>query len=229
MRRGFVDGYVVMEVSLSDTRVDILRHEGVPFSLIGRVGNNDGLNYVDLDFEHVVEVALDHLIELGHRSIALISRENSAIGDYGPTTRMRSSFDRRMAEDGFTGRVYTAPANPAVGPDVFNRVLAEQPDVTAVITPNTEAIPGMFRAAQQKTIQVPEQLSILGVLSPRVAEFLNPPITAVDFPVEEMGRRGVDFLIDQLEGGVTRPQQLVLRSTLTIRASTGPRRDRVLA
>jgi DNA-binding LacI/PurR family transcriptional regulator len=112
---------------------------------------------------------------------------------------------------------------------VFNLVLAEQPDVTAVITPNTEAIPGMFRAAQQKTIQVPEQLSILGVLSPRVAEFLSPPITAVDVPAEEMGRRGVDFLIDQLEGGVPQPQQLVLRSSLTIRASTGPRRDRVLA
>jgi DNA-binding LacI/PurR family transcriptional regulator len=229
MRRGVVDGYVVMEVSLTDSRVNILQYEQVPFSLIGRVGNNDGLNYVDLDFEHAVDVGLDHLLGLGHRSIALVCRGVGAVGDYGPTARMQLSFNRRMAAGEFNGRIYTAAADPAAGTDVFNRIIVDQPEVTALITSNTEAIPGVVRAARQRNIEVPEQLSILGVLSPRVAEFLNPPITAVDFPVEEMGRRGVDFLIDQLEGGVTRPQQLVLRSTLTIRASTGPRRDRVLA
>jgi DNA-binding LacI/PurR family transcriptional regulator len=63
------------------------------------------------------------------------------------------------------------------------------------------------------------------VLSPRTAELLVPPLTSVDFPAEAMGRDGVEFLIDSLEGGDDQPQQKLFQPSITVRASTGIARD----
>lgn len=227
LRRGFVDGFVVMEVSLSDPRVDLLIKEKAPFALIGRRQDNTGQSFVDLDFEHAIEIAVEHLAGLGHRTIAVICRNDGSRNDYGPTARMRQSFNRLKELQGLRGDVFTCAAHPAAGAELLDTILKELPDVTAMITSNTESITGLFRSAHEKQIVVPDDLSIVGLISSRVAEFLRPAITAVDFPVEEMGRKGVDFLIDQLEGGVSEPQQLVLRSSVIIRATTGPASKRI--
>ncbi len=52
-------------------------------------------------------------------------------------------------------------------------------------------------------------------------------LTAIDFPAAEMGRRGAEMLIQQLEGKLTAPVQLVLRVGLKIRQSSGPYRPRI--
>jgi DNA-binding LacI/PurR family transcriptional regulator len=222
IRRGFVDGYLVMEVSLADPRIELLSSANVPFALIGRPRELSGLHLVDLDFEHAIAIAVDHLYQLGHRAIAVLCRTDGPLKDYGPTFRMRRSFEEQQRKLGINGVFRTCEANPAAGETAVDRILHEHPDITAIISSNTESIPGVFRAATERGIAVPADLSILGIVSPRIAEFLSPSVTTVDFPAEEMGRRGVDFLIDQLEGRVETPQQLVLRSSVTIRSSTGP-------
>ncbi len=220
LRRGFVDGYILMEVSLSDPRIDLLQRTNVPFALIGRRADNSGLHLVDLDFEHSIQIAIEHLRGLGHDSIGLLCRSNGELHDYGPTVRMRRQFDAEICQHGLTGRYYACAANPEAGTNVFKAIIRKQPGITALICSNTEAITGVIRGAIGHSVSIPNDLSIIGLLSPRLAEFLNPPITAVDFPAGEMGRRGVDFLIDQLEGRTGNPQQLVIRSTVTVRSST---------
>jgi DNA-binding LacI/PurR family transcriptional regulator len=64
------------------------------------------------------------------------------------------------------------------------------------------------------------------LLSKRNAEMMNPMLTAIDFPAAEMGRRGAEMLIQQLEGKLAAPVQLLLRVGLTIRQSSGPYRPR---
>ncbi|MGB3306456.1 MAG: LacI family DNA-binding transcriptional regulator [Thermomicrobiales bacterium] len=220
LHRGFVDGYLVMEVALTDPRVDLLMQKQVPFALIGRRADNTGLHFIDLDFEHAIELAMTHLISLGHRSIGLLCRFDGDLHEYGPTVRMSNRF-RHVADNyGICGTVATCPASPGAGDDALNAVLASQPNLTALVCSNTESITGILRSAAELGRKIPDDLSLVGIISPRLAEFLTPPITAVDFPAAEMGRRGVDLLIDQLEGSVDAPQQLVLRSSVTVRGST---------
>jgi DNA-binding LacI/PurR family transcriptional regulator len=222
IRRGFVDGYLVMEISLGDPRIDLLASAGVPFALIGRPRHLDGLHLVDLDFEHAITLAVQHLHELGHRHLALFCRSDGPMRDYGPTFRMRQRFQQEMQRLGTHGIFAMSDATPAAGAQLLLDTLRKHPDTTAIISSNTESIPGVFRAASDQGISIPDDLSILGIVSPRIAEFLSPPVTTVDFPAEAMGRYGIDFLIDQLEGRSTGPQQLILQSHVTTRSSTGP-------
>jgi DNA-binding LacI/PurR family transcriptional regulator len=222
IRRGFVDGYLVMEISLGDPRIDLLTNSGVPFALIGRPRDLTGLHLVDLDFEHAIAIAVEHLHGLGHRHIALFCRSDGPLRDYGPTFRMRQSFEREMQHFGIHGVFAMSEATPAAGALLLLDTLRKHPETTAIISSNTESIPGVFRAASDLGISIPAALSILGIVSPRIAEFLSPPVTTVDFPAEAMGRYGIDFLIDQLEGRASQPQQLILQSQVTTRSSTGP-------
>jgi DNA-binding LacI/PurR family transcriptional regulator len=53
----------------------------------------------------------------------------------------------------------------------------------------------------------------------------TPALTSVDFPFDELGRLGTQILIQQLEGAETAPSQLLLKPPLTIRASSGTRKN----
>ena len=222
IRRGFVDGYLVMEISLGDPRIDLLANAGAPFALIGRPRNLDGLNLVDFDFEHAVTLAVAHLYDLGHRHVALFCGSDGPMRDYGPTFRMRQSFQREYQRPGMHGIFAMCDSTPVAGAQLLLETLRKYPETTAIICSNTECLPGVFRAASDHGIAIPADLSILGIVSTRIAEFLSPPVTTVDFPAEAMGQFGVDFLIDQLEGRTTEPQQRILRSEITTRSSTAP-------
>ena len=75
-QQGRVDGLILMEVHLHDSRVELLKKQQYPFSLIGHCANNDGISFVDLDFEHAVATAVDHLVELG---VVVITRNTNLL------------------------------------------------------------------------------------------------------------------------------------------------------
>lgn len=224
--RGFVDGYILMEIDLNDERVDLLKARRLPFTMIGHCADNSGLSYVDLDFARSVELGVEHLTQLGHRHFAMVNRTSAdPVSGYGPSVRSRLAFEEQMALHGFSGRVFACEATPEAGAETLNLILDECPGTTAIIAMNAEAASGVLRGAANRGVSIPGDLSVFGMLSPLTAELLVPPVTAVDFPAEAMGRSGVDFLIDLLEGGERKPQQLLFQPSITVRASTAIARD----
>jgi DNA-binding LacI/PurR family transcriptional regulator len=221
--QGFVDGLILMEVKLDDPRVPLLRQHGYPFALIGHCRDNDGISYVDIDFEHAVEVAVDHLTGLGHRQIALISRgaELHEAG-YGPSVRSEAGFLRVARERGIEPIVGFSDHGPLGGFETARTLLTDHPRLGAIVTLNTEAIGGIMRAIQEAELRIPDDFSVVAITSPRIAMLIAPPLTTVDFPAEEMGRLGAELLIRRLEGGDAEPIQCLLRGTLTVRGSSGP-------
>ena len=94
------DGLVLMQVSLDDWRVDLLRDNDYPFVMVGRTTTNDGLTYIDLDFEGAIVEAYAHLIALGHRQIALLTfPEERRLRGLGPAMRSLRGFN--LAVDRF--------------------------------------------------------------------------------------------------------------------------------
>src|SRR5579871_5275804 len=76
---GFFDGVVVMEVKVHDLRIPFLQRYRFPFSLIGHCADNTGLNFVDLDFEQALMMAVEHLSSLGHRHILFLNESETLI------------------------------------------------------------------------------------------------------------------------------------------------------
>lgn len=104
---------------------------------------------------------------------------------------------------------------------VTQALLALDPTPTAVIVLNAWMGRGIIRAIHERGLRIPTDISLVGILSPQVAEMIVPPLTAIDFPYKTMGYTGADLLLRQLEGETLSVQKL-LQPPLTIRQSAGP-------
>ena len=222
-RDGLVDGLILMEVSRHDRRVPLLQAAGVPFTLIGHQDENAGYSWVDLDFAGALGTAIAHLADLGHREVAFVNTAAALLAaGYGPAARSLAGFEAAVARFGLRGHHFPCDPTLDAGLALADRLLAGFPDLTAVVSINREALAALFGRAGDHGRAIPGNLSVVGILSERLARLFSPPPTTVDFPVAAMARLGTELLIRQLEGGATEPTQTLFDGALVVRKSTGP-------
>ncbi|MFV0405959.1 MAG: LacI family DNA-binding transcriptional regulator [Propioniciclava sp.] len=222
--QGLVDGVLLMEVQLHDARVDALRQQGTPYSLIGRTADTTGLHYVDIDFDRTMRLAMQHLRTLGHQRIALINGgpDEPSGHDYGVFVRIEAAYRDQVALAGDAPVVVPSTHNVASGRHAVRELLANHPTVTAVIVCDEAGSVGVTIEAGIQGRRIPEDLSILSVLSTREAASLSvPELTIVSVPAPELGRLGVESLIRQLDGPEPLPPQLCTGQFI-MGSSTGP-------
>jgi DNA-binding LacI/PurR family transcriptional regulator len=220
-RSGAIDGLILMEVRLRDPRVALLREREFPFTLIGRCEQNDGISFVDFDFEAGVDTAVAHLAQLGHRQIALVNRTPYRLAaEYGPAVRAQSGFERALVEHDVDGA--TIPCEPTyeAGKALARHLAAEWPEVTAVIVPNNDALGGLVAGSYEIGRGIPHRLSLVAMAPHKLARLFTPTMSTIDFPAVEMGRQGAEMLIRRLEGGEDRIEQILLRGELIVGGST---------
>ena len=227
VRQSLVDGVLVMEVRLRDERIELLREIGVPFSMIGRPANASDLGFVDIDFEQTTRDAVAYLVQLGHRQIAFLNHSEEAFNaGYGPSVRAAAGFDEASRAAGLTPISRFCGDTVLAGQEVFEELIHAHPEVTALMTMNERATVGVMQAAGARGWRIPDDLSLVSLVSSaRVAEMTLPPLTALTPQSAELGRLGVEMLIEQLEDGRHELVQQLLPCRLVVRGSTGPSPD----
>jgi DNA-binding LacI/PurR family transcriptional regulator len=229
IRQGLADGVIVMEVRLHDDRVDLLRENGFPFTMIGRCADTAGIAYVDIDFEKTTHEAVNYLAGLGHRHIAFLNHSQAEFDAwYGPAVRAHADFQNAIQAAGIEGVTRLCRATPAAGDVALRELLAECPDLTALIAMNDRALPGVIQAIAAQGWRIPDDFSLVAMVSSaRVAEMVMPPLTTMTAPGGELGRLSVELLIQQLETQEQPALQQLLPCRLDVRGSSGPcRRNR---
>jgi DNA-binding LacI/PurR family transcriptional regulator len=223
VRQSLVDGVLVMEVRLNDERIDLLQQIGVPFSMIGRPSEASDLSFADIDFEQTTRDGVSYLVQLGHRQIAFLNHaEETFTAGYGPSVRAAAGFEQVTRSAGLTPITRFCDDTVLAGQQAFDELIAAHPDVTAIATMNERATVGVMQAATARGWRIPDDLSILSLVSsPRVAEMTMPPLTALTPASAELGRLGVETLIGQLEEDHPELVQRLLPCRLVIRGSTG--------
>ncbi|MCX7682290.1 MAG: LacI family transcriptional regulator [Anaerolineae bacterium] len=223
-RQGLVDGVILMEVHLHDERVNLLREIGFPFSLIGRCADLAGTSYVDIDFEQTVKETVDYLSALGHTHIAFLNQSQSLFdAGYGPVVRTHACFEQAVQLAGVKGIRRFCRATPQAGYETFSELLTKCPDLTALVTMNERAVPGVMQAVADRGWRIPDDFSLVVIVSSaRMAEMMTPPLTTTDAPAAELGRLGAELLIQQLEAQEQGIQQSLLPCRLVVRGSSGP-------
>lgn len=221
---GQVDGVVVMEIGLVDERIGLLGEAGVPFALIGRPERSGRLPYVDIDFDATLGAALEHLAGLGHRTIGLISGvESEAASRHGPSQRVIWAFDTAIGSHGLVGVTRPCTDTPGAGREIFISLLADQPDMTALISMRDLATVGVLDAIEAHGRRVPDDFSVLAILcSSAVAALCRPRLTALVPQIRRLAENAVDELIDRIEGRPPARRPRLLPSMLQLGASTGP-------
>jgi DNA-binding LacI/PurR family transcriptional regulator len=224
IRQGLADGVIVMEVRLQDDRVDLLRENGFPFTMIGRCADTTGIAYVDIDFEQTTHDAVRYFAGLGHRHIAFLNHSQAEFdAGYGPAVRAHADFQNAIQAAEIQGVTRLCRATPAAGAVALRELLAECPDLTALIAMNDRALPGVIQAIADQGWRIPDDFSLVAMVSSaRVAEMVMPPLTTMTAPGAELGRLSVELLIQQLETQEQPALQELLPCRLEVRGSSGP-------
>jgi DNA-binding LacI/PurR family transcriptional regulator len=114
-------------------------------------------------------------------------------------------------------------ASPQAGYETFKTLLEEHPDLTAAITMNDRANPGIMRAVAERDWKIPEDFSIMALVSSvRMAEMMVPRLTTMEPPSAELGRLAVELLIKHLEGTSDENPRVLIPCRLVVGESTGP-------
>jgi len=169
-------------------------------------------------------LALDHLWELGHRSIICVSDDRTYDG------RLRSDLYRRfMQEHGVSDRTraYISDLDPAPSFELGQRIFAGFKDgnrPTAIYATSDTMAMGLMRAAYQARISVPDEVSVVGFDDIDFAAFTTPPLTTVSQDGVAMGRAAANLLLEMIEHNRERSdvEDVVLTPRLVVRESTAP-------
>jgi DNA-binding LacI/PurR family transcriptional regulator len=230
IKRGFIEGVILMEIRMRDPRVAIMKERGYPFVMIGHGHDNspenDGTSFVDLDFPAAIRTSVEHLVSLGHQDLALLNIGPAMKQGAAYAVRATQSFEQCIAQLGLQGQTYPCPPDPQKGYELVRSILEERPQLTGIITINSWVVGSILRAVQEHGLRIPEDFSVVTMLPSHLAEMVHPAMTSIDFPYQEMGRIAAEMLIRKLDDPRALPIQTLLQVPLTIRQSTGPYKPR---
>lgn len=223
---GLVDGALLMEVQIHDPRVDRLIASRLPFALIGRTEDED-LPFVDIDFVTTIDQALAHLRSYGHRRVALVTQRTKAPSGHEPGRIMRveSAYRDAIAALGEPPAVITVAGTSAGGREAARALAEDVPEATAVILVNEGASAGLVKGSRELGRSVPGDLSVISAsTTAELGEMIEPSLTVMAAPAPQLGRLGVNALIDQLEGVQDALPHILIPCTLVPGQSVGPAR-----
>jgi DNA-binding LacI/PurR family transcriptional regulator len=221
------DAMILMEISATDWRVELLRTHQLPFVMIGRCNDNTGIRYVDIDFEKAVIAQIDHLVALGHRYIGfLAAAPNDAEHNYSPALRSLGTYRAMCAKYGLPALFRETSLDVTTIREAIRSLRVEQPQITALVTMDGSASTRLVRAVQSLNLAIPGDVSLIGAVANEVAELTTPPLTTINPLGYTIGYEAGKMLIARLEGRISEISQVLMPVQLVVRGSTGPaRRD----
>jgi LacI family transcriptional regulator, galactose operon repressor len=215
-----VDGLILATVTREDPLVSFCIKERLPTVLVNRAEKETRLSAVVSDDVGGMQLAVDHLVELGHQRIAHLA---------GPVEHStgflrRHGFMQAMASHGLTRtrppcEVATNYAREA-GADAASKLLEKHPDITAIVAANDLLALGAYDALRGHGLRCPRDISIVGHNDMPLVDMVDPPLTTVRINPKEMGKDAAELLQQAIETPTKEPRTMVLPSKLVAREST---------
>jgi DNA-binding LacI/PurR family transcriptional regulator len=221
IRQASVDGFISLGLSPDDRALEMLDRIGIPAVL---VDSDASPNHpaVNVDDAGGAEAAAQHVLELGHREIAIIVLPPTR-GQAGHTPAAsrrlagyRAALDRAGAPEPFT---VTAGVTMAAGSRAFDSLPRGRRRPTAILAMSDMAAIGLMAGARAAGLKIPDDLSVVGYDDLPMAAWTNPALTTVRQPIVEKGRLAARLLIQRMKGKVVESPP-PLGTSLVIRAST---------
>jgi LacI family transcriptional regulator len=216
-----VDGLILFAVRKNDPRIRYLNEVDFPFVVFGHDGDEAKLNWIDVDGTYGVELAVNHLAELGHENIGYLAppreqylAEQRWIGFERGMRANQLHINRELLFEGdFTEQSGQLGAH---------YLLDQSNPPTAIVCANDRMAFGTIRAIQARGLQVGKDISVVGFDDITLARYSQPPLTTVHQPVREVAVKLFDLLQRVISGDPTNELSgQLIKPTLSIRESTG--------
>lgn len=216
-----VDGVLAIALPPDDPQMTEMLGLDLPTSLIG--ASHPGVPAVVIDDVEAASTATRHLINLGHRRIAVICGTPASTPFTAEHDRLRG-FAKTMNEAGLEVdpmlELYGHFTSMG-GEQAMNALLTLRERPTAVFALSDEMAFGAMRALRRHGLVPGRDVSIIGIDGHDMSDYLE--LTTVAQPVYDLGRIAAEALVEQLRHGVAHPPGPVyLPTQLIVRGSTGP-------
>lgn len=195
-----------------------LNSKRVPFIFINRLAGNESVSSVRIDDEQATEIAVRHLIGLGHRKIAFAGGNP----DYQNTKLRHSSFIRTLSANGIApdpdyivSGEYAEESGYKMGKQLFG--LKNRP--TAVCAASDTIAIGIIRYIKDIGYSVPEDLSVIGFGNIEASEYIFPHLTTISQNAYEMGEITAHALIMMMNNPAVLRQEILIKTELIVRDS----------
>jgi len=227
IHRATVDGVVAIGLTEDHPEIGEIRRAGLPMVLVD--SNTTGVvASVDVDDEGGARLAAQHVIDLGHRDVAILAIEGpQSIGseEQGVVARRLRGYRETLAAaaiDVPADAIATGTASIAGGRTAYERVWTAGRRPTAILAMSDGMAIGAIQAIRERGQSVPGDVSVIGFDDVDLAAATDPPLTTVHQPVRGKGETAVLMLLSVIEGRDAAPGHQRLETRLVVRSSTGP-------
>lgn len=219
-----VDGVMLAPVQTDRRDIDLLERDGVPFIFLLR--HFPEIAHVDHVITDNVEggrLVTEHLLDQGHVRVGHIGGPAHTSTGQGRLTGYRQALEARgipYAAD----LVIHASYSVAGGSEAARRLLDRVDRPSAIFAATDVQAVGVFRAARDLALRVPEDVALAGGDDIELSEYLEVPLTTFHQPAREIGALAAEILISKIAGEIQPVRQVVIRPALVVRWSSGCRR-----
>ncbi|MFK7745808.1 MAG: LacI family DNA-binding transcriptional regulator [Roseobacter sp.] len=226
--RGAVDGVIVQAPTRDDPRIARLSELKIPFVVHGRASDvTSPYAWLDVNNSRAIKAATEHLIDLGHRSIALINGDENMDFAY----RRRSGYCEALRQAGLPENhvfMRSGDMSEPNGYQATKQMLALDAPPTAFVASSIVLALGVKRAVEEAGLRIGQDVSVI-CFDDDIAYLPNagdtPQFTAVRSSVRAAGAQCATMLIDQIKAPMAAPKTELWEAELVLGASTGPGPD----
>ena len=218
-----VDAFVLSDMQARDRRVELLHALGMPFACMGRTGRGLPQSWVDIDNAEGQVEAVRYVLGRGFTRLGYIGY---ASGNYWDAER-EAGFLAGLASRGIPGESAgvlrvddDAGASAGARARIRSFLSSARPD--AVLTGNDHIAVTVYSVAAELNLSVGRDLAVVGFEGSINAEWLNPTLTSIVMPIEDIAVRVVDRALRQVENGQDSEPGEVIPALLRLGRSIPP-------
>jgi LacI family transcriptional regulator len=219
MQRG-VEGFIVVNTPLEHSLP-------VPVVNVGGRKKLHGVTNITVDNRRAGWLALEHLVKLGHNRIALFKghagsadTEERWEGLVSAASSLGIEIDENLVVQ-LQRRAFPPEAQvPEEGYMYARKLLSRGADFTALFAYNDIAAIGAMRAFRDAGLRVPEDVSVVGFDDIQAAAFMNPQLTTVRQPLQDMGELAAETLLARIASPEEQSEPILVQPELIVREST---------
>ncbi len=208
-----IEGLVVSGITRANGFMEMVGHHDVPVIATSYYDPANALPTIGYDNAVAARRAADHLLQTGHRRIAVLSPSP----DNNDRTRTRLEAVRNAEFNELTvaySELATGAAMQSVG-----RLMSARHNFTAILCLSDVLAHAALWYCAAKDIDVPHDLAVVGIDDLPGSPFLSPPLSSVHLPVAEMGKKTARAMADWVNNGVAASHH-ELTTRLVVRRST---------
>lgn len=217
-----MDGFIVVASVATEHRlVSYMFDAGIQFVMIGRPFDyEDQISYVNVDNIQAARQAVQHLLKIGRRRIAILAGEmNNA-----------DAIDRMTGYKDMLRSAGVPLDEQLVGTGLFSRdsgylgmqeLLRRNVRIDGLFAANDVVALGAIQAIQEAGLRVPEDISVIGFDDLPMAKTSDPALTTINQPIAQKGETATSLLLDLIEDAVESPAHVTLSARLVVRDSCG--------